>query len=74
MGSGGMGDVLSGIIGALLGQKFSLYDAASAGCVAHGAAADLRAAQYGQRGMLATDLFSTLLRVVNPDVIDTEND
>ena len=74
MGSGGMGDVLSGIIGALLGQKFSLYDAACAGCVAHGAAADLRAARYGQRGMLATDLFSTLLRVVNPDVIDTEND
>jgi len=74
MGSGGMGDVLSGIIGALLGQKFSLYEAASAGCVAHGVAADLRAAQFGQRGMLATDLFSTLLRVVNPDVIDTEND
>lgn len=74
MGSGGMGDVLSGIIGALLGQKFSPYDAACAGCVAHGAAGDRRAAQYGQRGMLATDLFSTLLRVVNPDVIDTKND
>ncbi|WLI75201.1 bifunctional ADP-dependent NAD(P)H-hydrate dehydratase/NAD(P)H-hydrate epimerase [Kosakonia sp. H02] len=74
MGSGGMGDVLSGIIGAMLGQKFSLYDAACAGCVAHGAAGDLRAAQYGQRGMLATDLFGTLLRVVNPDVIDTKND
>ncbi|MCL6743678.1 bifunctional ADP-dependent NAD(P)H-hydrate dehydratase/NAD(P)H-hydrate epimerase [Kosakonia sp. R1.Fl] len=74
MASGGMGDVLSGIIGSLLGQKLSLYDAACAGCVAHGAAADRLAVQHGQRGMLATDLFSTLLRVVNPDVVETEDD
>jgi len=74
MASGGMGDVLSGIIGALLGQKLPLYDAACAGCVAHGAAADSLAARYGTRGMLATDLFCTLRRVVNPDVIDIEND
>ncbi len=74
MASGGMGDVLSGIIGALLGQKLPLYDAACAGCVAHGAAADQLAARYGTRGMLATDLFCTLQRVVNPDVIDVEND
>ncbi|MDV0595550.1 MULTISPECIES: bifunctional ADP-dependent NAD(P)H-hydrate dehydratase/NAD(P)H-hydrate epimerase [unclassified Enterobacter] len=74
MASGGMGDVLSGIIGALLGQKLPLYDAACAGCVAHGAAADQLAARYGTRGMLATDLFCTLRRVVNPDVIDVEND
>lgn len=74
MGSGGMGDVLSGIIGALAGQKFSLYDAACAGCVAHGTAADRLAARYGTRGMLATDLFSTLRRVVNPDVIDVNHD
>ena len=74
MASGGMGDVLSGIIGALLGQKLPLYDAACAGCVAHGTAADRLAARYGTRGMLATDLFCTLRRVVNPDVIDVEND
>ncbi|HFT1963286.1 TPA: bifunctional ADP-dependent NAD(P)H-hydrate dehydratase/NAD(P)H-hydrate epimerase [Enterobacter ludwigii] len=74
MASGGMGDVLSGIIGALLGQKLPLYDAACAGCVAHGVAADKLAPRYGTRGMLATDLFCTLRRVVNPDVIDVEND
>ncbi|MHA0987303.1 bifunctional ADP-dependent NAD(P)H-hydrate dehydratase/NAD(P)H-hydrate epimerase [Enterobacter ludwigii] len=74
MASGGMGDVLSGIIGALLGQKLPLYDAACAGCVAHGVAADKLVARYGTRGMLATDLFCTLRRVVNPDVIDVEND
>ncbi|MGL4723738.1 MAG: bifunctional ADP-dependent NAD(P)H-hydrate dehydratase/NAD(P)H-hydrate epimerase [Scandinavium sp.] len=74
MASGGMGDVLSGIIGALLGQHLTPYDAACAGCVAHGAAADILAARYGPRGMLATDLFSTLQRVVNPDVIDVNHD
>ncbi len=72
MASAGMGDVLTGIIGALLGQKHSLYDAACAGALAHGAAADVLAAKQGMRGMLATDLFSTLVRVVNPDVSDTE--
>ncbi|POU75313.1 bifunctional ADP-dependent NAD(P)H-hydrate dehydratase/NAD(P)H-hydrate epimerase [Leclercia sp. LSNIH6] len=74
MASGGMGDVLSGIIGALLGQKLALYDAACAGCVAHGAAADRLADHYGTRGMLATDLFDTLRRVVNPKITDVEND
>lgn len=74
MASGGMGDVLSGIIGALLAQKFSPYDAACAGAVAHGAAAEKLAERFGTRGMLATDLFTTLLRVVNPDVVDTKDD
>ncbi|PVP29120.1 bifunctional ADP-dependent NAD(P)H-hydrate dehydratase/NAD(P)H-hydrate epimerase, partial [Salmonella enterica subsp. enterica serovar Mbandaka] len=50
------------------------YDAACVGCVAHGAAADLLAARYGARGMLATDLFTTLRRIVNPDVIDVNHD
>lgn len=72
MGSGGMGDVLSGIIGALLAQKLNPYDAACAGCVAHGAAADVLANQFGTRGMLATDLLSTLYRFVNPD-LNTKN-
>lgn len=74
MASGGMGDVLTGIIAALLGQRLTPYDAACAGCVAHGEAADRLAARNGTRGMLATDLFSTLRRVVNPDVIDVDHD
>lgn len=72
MGSGGMGDVLSGIIGALLAQKLNPYDAACAGCVAHGSAADVLADKFGTRGMLAGDLFSTLYRFVNPD-LNTRN-
>ncbi len=72
MGSGGMGDVLSGIIGALLAQKLNPYDAACAGCVAHGAAADVLADKFGTRGMLASDLFTTLYPFVNPD-LNTRN-
>ncbi|WP_202306652.1 bifunctional ADP-dependent NAD(P)H-hydrate dehydratase/NAD(P)H-hydrate epimerase [Dryocola clanedunensis] len=74
MGSGGMGDVLSGIIGALLAQKLNPYDAACAGCVAHGAAAAELAASVGTRGMLASDLFSTLYRFVNPDLKTINHD
>ncbi len=69
MASGGMGDVLSGMIAALLGQQATLFDAACAGCVAHGAAADAVARQRGTRGMLATDLFALLWQFVNPEMI-----
>ncbi|MCG8707614.1 bifunctional ADP-dependent NAD(P)H-hydrate dehydratase/NAD(P)H-hydrate epimerase [Brenneria sp. 4F2] len=72
MATGGMGDVLSGIIGGLLAQKLSLYDAACAGCVVHGAAADWLAEQRGTRGMLATDLMPVLSRYVNPESIPLE--
>lgn len=67
MGSGGMGDLLSGIIGALLGQKLPLFAAASAGCVVHGATADYLADKKGTRGMLATDLLPALYHFVNPE-------
>ncbi|MFZ4833973.1 bifunctional ADP-dependent NAD(P)H-hydrate dehydratase/NAD(P)H-hydrate epimerase [Rouxiella sp. Mn2063] len=66
MASGGMGDVLSGIIGSLLAQKHSLYDAACAGTLVHGAAADSIALRQGTRGMLATDLITEILPWVNP--------
>lgn len=68
MASGGMGDVLSGIIAAMMGQGLAHFDAACAGCVAHGAAADAVAARRGTRGMLATDLFELLWQFVNPEM------
>lgn len=68
MASGGMGDVLSGIIGGLLAQKLSLYDAACAGCVVHGAAADFVAEKQGTRGLLATDLLPMIPHYVNPEL------
>ncbi|MGG6195671.1 bifunctional ADP-dependent NAD(P)H-hydrate dehydratase/NAD(P)H-hydrate epimerase [Pantoea allii] len=68
MASGGMGDVLTGIIASLMGQKLALFDAACAGCVVHGAAADTLAEQRGTRGMLASDLFDLLWQFVNPEM------
>ena len=55
MASGGMGDVLSGVLGALLAQGMPPLEAAALGTCLHGAAADI-AAQDGQRGLAATDL------------------
>ncbi len=68
MATGGMGDVLSGIIGGLLAQKLSLYTATCAGTVVHGAAADRLALSQGTRGMLATDLLTVIAPLVNPDL------
>lgn len=65
MASGGMGDVLSGVLGGLLAQGFELEQAASIGAVLHSTAAD-QAAKKGERGMLATDLLPYLRELVNP--------
>jgi NAD(P)H-hydrate epimerase len=64
MASGGMGDLLSGIIAALWGQGLCAADAAWAGACIHGEAAD-RAATDGERGMLASDLLPFIRRLVN---------
>ncbi len=65
MASGGMGDVLTGVIAGLLAQRFPPSDAAQLGVCAHAAAGDL-AARGGERGMLAGDLLAALRSVVNP--------
>jgi hydroxyethylthiazole kinase-like uncharacterized protein yjeF len=64
MSSGGMGDVLTGVLAALLAQHMPVYDAACFGVSVHSAAADL-AAKQGQRGMLATDLMMYLRELMN---------
>lgn len=66
MASGGMGDVLSGIVGGLLAQGFSLSDAACFGVELHASAADIAAKQSGERGLLATDLLVPLRSLLNP--------
>lgn len=65
MASGGMGDVLSGVIGGLLAQKLSLIDAARVGAYAHAHAADLYAEQNGEIGLKATDLIPYVRSVLN---------
>ncbi len=65
MASGGMGDVLSGVIGGLMAQGLTPWEAARVGACVHGAAADRAAAVDGERGLLATDLLPHLRRLVN---------
>ncbi len=60
LASGGSGDVLSGLIGGLLAQGLSPFDAASLGAWLHGAAAELIADEIGCAGMLAGDLLRTI--------------
>jgi NAD(P)H-hydrate epimerase len=64
MASGGMGDVLTGIIAGLVAQGLAGHTAAVAGVQLHGAAGDLAAAA-GERGLLAQDLMEPLRALVN---------
>jgi hydroxyethylthiazole kinase-like uncharacterized protein yjeF len=60
MATGGMGDVLTGFIAALLGQGLSAFDAARLGVYCHGLAADRCAKQIGAVGYLARDVAEAL--------------
>ncbi|MBI1732398.1 MAG: NAD(P)H-hydrate dehydratase [Gammaproteobacteria bacterium] len=66
MASGGMGDVLTGVIAGLMAQGLDPGGAALAGVCLHSAAAD-RAAADGERGLLAGDLMPWLRRLANPE-------
>ena len=66
MASGGMGDVLTGVIAGLLAQGIGLQDAACLGVCLHAAAGDAAAKAAGERGLLATDLMSWVRRLANP--------
>lgn len=63
MATGGMGDVLSGIIGALVCQGMSPLDAAIAGVYLHGAAADRLYERFGA-GFLASEVASMVPSVM----------
>lgn len=65
MASGGMGDVLSGMLGGLIAQGLSVSDALRCGVCIHGEAADLAVVSEGERGLLATDLFHHIRRLAN---------
>jgi len=56
MATGGTGDVLTGLITALLCQGLSAFDAARLGTRIHGLAGDLAAAELGQTSLVASDL------------------
>ena len=56
MASGGMGDVLTGIIASLLGQGYCAWDACRLGVFVHGYAGDMVAKDKGEIGISATDV------------------
>ena len=60
MATGGTGDVLSGIIGALMGQGMPAFESACLGVYLHGLAGDLVAAKRGMWSLIATDLIDEL--------------
>ena len=64
MAVGGSGDVLAGVITALLGAGLPPLEAAACGAWLHGAAGDRCAAELGQYGMLPTDMLSALPRLL----------
>lgn len=60
MATGGSGDVLTGLITALLGQGLDRVAAATAGVYLHGLAGDLKANQIGEYGLIASDIAEML--------------
>jgi ADP-dependent NAD(P)H-hydrate dehydratase / NAD(P)H-hydrate epimerase len=66
MATGGMGDVLTGVIAALIAQGCANFDAAICGALLHATAGDAAAHDDGERGLLPSDLFPHLRRLANP--------
>jgi len=64
MATAGTGDVLTGMIAALIAQGLGLEDAAAAGVCLHAAAGDATAAG-GERGLLASDLLAHIRPLIN---------
>jgi NAD(P)H-hydrate epimerase len=65
LGTGGTGDVLAGLVGALLAQGLAPWDAARLGVYVHGLAGDLAAAEVGGVGMAAGDLLPRIPRALD---------
>jgi NAD(P)H-hydrate epimerase len=63
MATGGTGDVLTGVIAALLAQRLAPFEAAQLGVYIHGLAGDLAASDLGQVSLIASDLIRFLPNV-----------
>lgn len=64
MASAGMGDVLSGVLGSLLGQGLAPDAAAALGVCLHSLAGDRAAERYGEASLLATDLIAEMVELL----------
>lgn len=65
LGSGGSGDLLTGIIGGLLAQSWPVESAVRMGVWLHGKAADEAIAETGPAGLMASDLLPHVRRILN---------
>lgn len=64
MATGGSGDVLSGIIAGLIAQGMPAAEAARMGVFVHGLAGDMAARERGARSMIASDIITSLTRIL----------
>lgn len=64
MASGGVGDVLTGIIAGLLAQGLSILDASKLGVYLHGLAGDMAFEEKGELSLIANDLLSNLPKAI----------
>jgi NAD(P)H-hydrate epimerase len=64
MASAGMGDVLSGIIGAFIGQGLSPFAAARSAVLIHALCAESFSLEQDQIGLIASDIIERIPRVV----------
>lgn len=64
MATAGAGDVLSGMVGALLAQKLDMYLSAALGVFIHGLAGDAAAERVGHCAMMASDIVDGLMDVL----------
>jgi NAD(P)H-hydrate epimerase len=72
MATGGAGDVLTGVIAALIGQKLPAFQAAQLGVYIHGLAGDIARDQSGVVGMIAGDIVDSLPDAFHHALADPE--
>jgi len=64
MATGGMGDVLTGLVASLVAQHLDSWDAARVGAYLHGLAGELAAEEFGDRGVLASEVADRIPRAL----------
>jgi NAD(P)H-hydrate epimerase len=64
MATGGVGDVLTGMVAGLIGQRLLPFEAAAAAAYLHGLAGDLAASCLGEASLLAGDLVERLPQAI----------
>jgi NAD(P)H-hydrate repair Nnr-like enzyme with NAD(P)H-hydrate dehydratase domain len=64
LATAGTGDVLSGVVGALLAKRMDPFEAACAGVLVHTRAGLLTAREIGPEGVIASDVIAALPRAL----------